>query len=239
MKPVLRNTGNRHRRTGSLALAGAVMALVLAAVMAPLRAADVSVRIFERGGKDPLQDAAVCLGTPAQHAQFGAGVTGPDGTVVFRDVPRASLVVTASKTGYKGEQQSLITGNTNRMLILSLPAGGGGAVCSTGTGHVTAEPGGIRVRNFRINNGAETTPDRQVVLNLEADGSPSQYRASEDLDFAGAEWLTYSAEPVFRLSAGDGRKDVYLQLRRSSAMAGGNIEVLSPVVQDTIILRQH
>ena len=38
-------------------------------------AAELTVRVFERGGKAPLQGVAVCLGTSARITQFGAKLT--------------------------------------------------------------------------------------------------------------------------------------------------------------------
>lgn len=213
-------------------------AMVLYGMPLPLHAADLSVRVYERGGKS-LQNVSVCLGTPASIDQFGKALTGPDGMATFSNVPGAQLVVTASRSGYKAEQQSLVTNNMDRLLVISLQTGGGGPVCGTSSGRKVTGTSSLGVSQFRINRGAAVTASPQVVLNHAAEGVPTHYRASEHADFSGADWQAYSAEPGFELSPGNGRKLVYFQLRRFSDMNGANLEVLSPVLQDTITLQQR
>lgn len=220
------------------ALITVLAAMVLYGMPLLLHAADLSVRVYERGGNS-LQDASVCLGTPASIDQFGAALTGPDGMATFRNVPRAQLVITASKSGYKAEQQSLVTNNMDRLLVISLQTGGGGPVCGSGSGRRIKDSGSIRVNQFTINKGVAVTAAPQVLLSHEAVGMPTHYRASEHPDFTGADWQAYTAEPGFELSPGNGRKLVYFQLRRFSDMNGANLEVLSPVVQDTITLQRR
>jgi len=68
-----------------------------------------------------------------------------------------------------------------------------------------------------INNGAGNTGNRMVTLNhsLIGGGTPTQYRTSQNADFTGASWQTYSSTPGFEVSSGEGVKTVYLQLRNS------------------------
>ena len=65
-------------------------------VLAP--ASELRVRVFERGAK-PLAGVSVCLGTSANPVQFGSHQTDSEGYAAFADVPRASLLITASKSG--------------------------------------------------------------------------------------------------------------------------------------------
>jgi hypothetical protein len=215
------------------------VALALYGMPLLVYAADLDVRIYERGGKSALQDVSVCLGTPARINQFGAVLTGPDGTATFSKVPSAPLVITASKSGYKSEQQSLVTNNKDRLLVMSLPTGGGGPVCEAGSGREFTGSSAIRMSHFRINKGELVTASPHVLLNHAVEGAPTHYRASENPDFTGTDWQTYTAEPEFELSSGNGRKLVYFQLRRFADMNGANLEALSPVVQDTITLQGH
>lgn len=201
-------------------------------------AGNLQVRVYERGGNAPLPGVGVCLGTPANITQFGSELTDGQGNVVFADVPRAPLLLTASKSGYKTEQQSVVTSSTDRLLVISLPAGGGGPRCKTGTSRTIPAASGVRVVNLKINQGAGVTASREVRLNHAVSGKPTHYRASEHPDFSGATWLAYTPEPLFELSAGNGRKVVYFQVRRSSGTSGADIQVLSPVVQDAITLQQ-
>jgi len=204
-------------------------------VLAP--ASELRVRVFERGARQPLAGVSVCLGTSADPVQFGADQTDREGYAAFADVPRASLLITASKPGYKGYQQSLVTSTIPRLLVMSLPAGGGGAVCTPVGGHTVASTDGLQISDFSINAGAATSPDREVHLDHRVSGHPSEYRAGENRDLSTAPWQRYSAQPVFVLSPGNGRKTVYFQVRRYSKIDGADIQTLSPVVHDTIILQ--
>ena len=202
-------------------------------------ASELRVRVFERGGKQPLAGASVCLGTSANLVQFGSDQTDSGGYAVFADVPRAPLLITASKSGYKGGQQPLVTSSMPRLLVMSLPVGGGGPVCKPVDGRTVANAGGMQISAFTINEGAPVSSDRQVQLNYRVSGHPSEYRASEDPDISTAEWKPYSARPVYVLSSGNGKKTVYFQVRRYSRINGADIQTLSPIVHDSIVLQAH
>ena len=202
-----------------------------------LSAAEVQVRVFERGGKAPLAGVAVCLGTPASINQFGSQLTDGSGNVVFSGVPRASLLVTASRDGYKAEQETMVTSSGNRMVVISLPAGGGGTKCPL-SGNAAQVPGsGLGISRFVVSSGAGVATTRSVTLNNVVSGQPTQYRASERADFKGAEWQDYTQAPAFQLSAGPGRKSVYFQVRRHASLGGANLETLSPISKDSIVLQ--
>ena len=210
---------------------------ILALLTFAANAADLRVRVFERGGNVPLTGVSVCLGTQARLDQFGASRTDGEGYVLFSEVPQAQIVVTASRSGYKTEQEALVTSNTNRMLVMSLPAGGGGPECALRTQVAALTPTGLAVRQFRINAGAPATNSRNIKLNHSISGVATEYRASERRDMSGAEWKSYAGAPEFTLSEGPGMKRVYLQVRRHSTVNGATLESLSPVVQDSIRLR--
>lgn len=213
--------------------------LILIGMPFVVNAADLSVRIYERGGNSPIQGVSVCIGTPANLSQFGADLTGTDGAAIFRNIPRAPLVITASKSGYKAEQQSLITNNMNRMLVMTLPTGGGGPVCNAGSARKVTATRALTISQFRINKGMPQTATRSVFLNHETDDIPTHYRASENPDFTGADWQIYTAEPEFELSSANGRKVIYFQVRRFSDMDGADLEALSTVAQDSINLQRR
>jgi hypothetical protein len=214
-----------------------VLFLLVTAIPVLASASELRVRVFERGGKQPLAGVSVCLGTSADPVQFGSDQTDREGYAVFTDVPRAPLLITASKSGYQGYQQSLVTSMIPRLLVMSLPAGGGGAVCTPVGDHAAVSTGGLQISEFSINEGATSSPDREVHLDHRVSGHPNEYRAGEDRDISAAPWQRYSARPVFVLSPGNGRKTVYFQVRRYSKVDGADIQTLSPVVHDTIILQ--
>lgn len=215
--------------------------LLLAAVILPAlaQASELRVRVFERGGKHPLAGVSVCLGTSANPMQFGSEQTDGEGYAQFADIPRAPLLITASKAGYKGEQQSLVTSSIPRLLVMSLAPGGGAAQCTTGGARAVESTGGMQITGFSIDNGAAASTGRQVHLDHRASGHPNEYRASENSNFSDVQWQPYSEQPAFTLSAGDGRKTVYFQVRRYSKINGADIQTLSPVVHDSIVLQSH
>ena len=209
---------------------------LLAGVAGPAIASDLSVRVFERGGNAPLPEVAVCLGTPARLNQFGAMLTDSGGYAVFSDIPQTALLVTASRAGFKAEQENVVTSNTDRMLVLSLSAGGGGVQCQLDSVAGSQAASGLDVSRFAINNGASRTTQQAVTLDSRVAGEPTQFRASERADLRDAQWQDYSAKVPFELSDGAGRKVVYFQVRRHATINGADLEVLSPVVRDSITL---
>ena len=200
-------------------------------------AADIRVRVFERGDQVPLSNAAVCLGTSARIDQFGARMTDDEGYVSFTGVPRTALLVTVSRPGYMAEQESLATSTANRMLVMSLSTGGGGTSCPLDSSASRVYEGGLSVSRFVLDNGKAMTADRTVTLNNQVSSQATQYRASERPDFNGANWLDYTTAPAFQLSPDPGKKVVYVQVRRHAAAGDANIETLSPTVRDSITLQ--
>jgi hypothetical protein len=214
------------------------MALLLAMFVSPLLAdADLGVRVFERGGTQPLAGVAVCIGTPARISQFGSNVTDAGGNARFAGVPRAQLVITVSRPGYKGEQQSLVTSSTGSTVVMSLATGGGGPKCEHEGDAAAAFSGGLHIGYFNLIKQGGVSDGRQVVLSHSVNREPTHYRVSEDRDFTDAKWLPYTPGPVYRLSGGTGYKVVYFQVRRHSKMNGADIERLSPVMQDVMLVQ--
>jgi len=200
-------------------------------------AADIRVRVFERGDQKPLINAAVCLGTSARIDQFGARMTDDEGYVSFIDVPRAPLLITVSRVGYMAEQETLVTSTANRMLVMSLSTGGGGTPCPMDNSVSRVYSGGLSVSRFLLNNGKGVTADRTITLNNQVSSQATQYRASERADFSGASWQEYTVAPAFQLSPGPGKKVVYFQVRRHATAGDANIETLSPTARDSITLQ--
>ena len=196
--------------------------------------AQLTVRIFERGGKAPLQGVAVCLGTSARLNQFGASLTDAEGYAVFSGIPRTPLVVTVSRRGYMSEQEHMTGSDEDRMLVLSLPTGGGGIECLLDQGEVKIVADTLDIESFQLNNGAAVTRDASVTLDNRLSGNATQYRASERPDFHGAKWLAYEKRPRFQLSAGRGNRTVYFQVRRYARINGADIEARSSVMSDSI-----
>ena len=213
----------------------ALLTLLITAVA--VSAADVQVQVSDRSGKAPLVGVAVCIGTSARIDQFGAKLTDQKGIAVFTDVPRTTILVTASGSGYKAEQETMVTSTSNRILVMHLPAGGGGVQCPLARKTARMTGSGLSVSRLAVNNGAAYTTTRIVKLENVVQGQPTQYRASERADFKGAEWQDYNKAPVFNLTPEKGKKTVYFQVRRHATLNGANLETLSPVRRDSIRLQ--
>ena len=87
------------------------------------------------------------------------------------------------------------------------------------------------VTTFSVNSGSSSTTSRLITLNNIATGSPTEYQASESSSFAGAAWQPYATAPSFTLSAGNGTKRVYFQVRSATGTA-------SAARTDTITLNE-
>ena len=170
---------------------GIAILVLLSGMVQTAWAGSVTVQVTKRWTKEPVPDATVCLGTPANLAQFGVRLTNAKGTVQFAKSPPANLILTVSKSGYKGRQIDLDRAQRDRGLLLTLPAGGGGPRCveaisvtrlasvsqPSSTGFIPS------ITDFRINGGQTATPSRTVTLTYAITGNASHYRASERSDF--------------------------------------------------------
>lgn len=81
---------------------------------------------------------------------------------------------------------------------------------------------------FDINEGAATSPTRDVLLSHDCANAPEEYMASESASFDGASWETWIVAPPFTLSPGNGVKTIYMKLRNSG---GGESETLSDTIE--------
>ena len=89
----------------------------------------------------------------------------------------------------------------------------------------------VTVSFFSLNDGASTTESPLVTLTNICTGNPTHYMASESEDFTGAEWIAYSTNLQFSLSAGNGLKTVYFKVKNATGD--------SNTLNDTITLTGH
>ncbi|MFH2105483.1 MAG: metallophosphoesterase [Parcubacteria group bacterium] len=87
----------------------------------------------------------------------------------------------------------------------------------------------IENHSISVNSGASVTNSRDVTLSFSASETPFQMIISEDQNFSGSAWETYSTTKHFTLSSGDGTKTVYAKFRDQQYGE-------TSVVNDTIIL---
>lgn len=223
---------NDKRRVGAVALT------IAGLWCTGVQATSLEIRVARAPGLDPLGGVAVCVGTPANKTQFGAFVTPDTGVIRLADLPRSPLVVVLSREGYRGEERRLGPAGFDRVITVQLHTGGGGPQCRPRELSRPADAAlrELHVSRFQINRGASVTRRRLVTLDFEVSGQPTHYRASERADFSDTDWQPYNPNPTFTLSPTQGRKTVYLQLRRYSERDGITLEKTTEVVKDSILL---
>lgn len=216
----------------------AVVLTVAALSWSVAQAASLEVRVARAPGLEPLGGVAVCVGTPANKTQFGAFVTPDTGVIRLADLPRSPLVLILSRDGYRGEERRLGPAGFDRVITVQMHSGGGGPQCRPPELVRPADAAlrELHVSRFRLNRGASVTRRRLVTLDFEVSGEPTHYRASERPDFSDTDWQPFNPKPTFTLSPTQGRKTVYLQLRRYSERDGITLEKTTEVVKDSIVL---
>lgn len=82
---------------------------------------------------------------------------------------------------------------------------------------VIGVPEQLRLDTMTINNGQQSTTDRNVSIALAVTGTPTYYRVAETQNFSGVEWLSYSSHVIrYALSPALGAKTIYLQLKNAA-----------------------
>lgn len=181
----------------------------------------------EQTGK-PLADVAVCLGTSARSDQFGARRTDRNGVVRFDNVRAVPLLLTASRDGYKGREQRIEPLHQSRVLVLKLVTGGGGPECNADpAAEVSEVAAGLVINAVKVRR--DINVENGVLVSVAASGNINQIRISEQPDLGGVTWQAYKSAVPFTLSGSEGRKQLYVQVRRASEVQGASIAVESLV----------
>lgn len=216
--------------TLAVLLATAVATPCMAASLQPSR---LEVHLLNSQSGNPVADAAVCLGTSARLDQFGGRRSDSKGVVRFDEVSPNPLVLTVSGNGYQGRRQALEPLYESRILVVKLATGGGGPECDVPR-LAAADSGAadLTVDAVRVSHDANKSPDG-VLVAARASGPVNQIRISEQADFGDVEWRPYKPAVTFTLSAGEGTKQLYVQVRRAAEVQGASLEVVSPVKKVT------
>ena len=199
-------------------------------------AAEIRIHVTDRYLGHALAQASVCLGTPANPVQFGGQFTGENGYVVFEDVPDTPLILTVSRIEYAGYLRRHTAKRFDITLRIGLTAGGFGPVCDLGEVNISSAvtERSLTIPDFRLGKTASSGGGRTVRLDAVTTGNPTHYRVAEHWDFKGVEWIEYTTQPSYTLSAGAGEKRVYFQVRRLKQIVGGKMESLSGIAGATI-----
>lgn len=210
------------------------LAALLTSVTAAVQAADLQVRVVERDTRVPLVGIAVCLGTAADPAQFGAKRSGAEGVVQYRDLPDAPLVLTVSGDGYRGYRSSHTLGEFDLTVEVPLPSGGLGPECRGAPlaleTQVELREGDRSLVIEEVQVARDADKPEALSLRLSARGEPSHYRLATRADFAGSEWQAFEPLIEYQLSDSD-VVTLYLQVRRLRGVEGGEVESLSAVAR--------
>jgi hypothetical protein len=188
----------------------------------------LEVRVLDRNTGDAIENAAVCLGTTARPDQFGARRSDENGAVRFDDLLSNALLVTASKEGFKGEQQMLESLHQSRMLVMKIVSGGGGPRCDAPLRDAAESPNeGLSIENISVREDPDST--ERMLVSVRVNGQANQIRISENADFRGASWQSYQNPLAVPVNDRKGAKTIYVQVRRYVEAKGASMEVVSPV----------
>ncbi|HLD92367.1 MAG TPA: Ig-like domain-containing protein [Patescibacteria group bacterium] len=182
--------------------------------------------------------------------------TGPQNTSISINSPTTSRSISLSLTASDAKEMIISTNSDfsgaswetfSTSKALELPSGDGtktvyvkyldyanyeGSVLSASTTLDTGGPyGGISISSS-TNNGYNTK--RNVTLSLDASDSLTTITGmmiSEDPNFVNASWETYATSKSWYLSAGDGKKTIYVRYRDS---AGNETTYQSSTILDTL-----
>jgi hypothetical protein len=190
----------------------------------------IELRILSRQTGEAVSDAAVCLGTTARPDQFGARRSDADGSVRFEGLGGNRVLITVSKAGYQGRQQSLEANHQNRILELKIAPGGGGPRCDVpATASQVDTSSGLAIEKASVRSDPSSGSPGLVQISVTVSGKANQIRVSEKPDFAGAAWQAFRRPLAYTLSPGSGLKQIHIQVRRFSEVQGASVEVISPV----------
>lgn len=80
-------------------------------------------------------------------------------------------------------------------------------------------PTNIVLNSIKINDGAATTNNRNATITVQTNTTPTQYRIGETATLSGVEWIDYTAVMQYMLSAGNGQKSVYVQVKNETSQS--------------------
>ncbi|MDH3712366.1 MAG: carboxypeptidase regulatory-like domain-containing protein [Gammaproteobacteria bacterium] len=200
-------------------------------------AADIHIRVIDAAKSTPLNDAAVCLGTPADPDQFGALRTDMQGNVSFSGVPATPLMLTVSRDQYRGYRVQHGAKRFDVVIEVGLQTGGLGPTCDAPLSAGTAEQTRLAISEFSINAGQRVTNRRDVSIAALVAGGPTHFRVSERADFSDAEWQPFALPARFQLSRTRGAKTVYFQVRRFRSSGEASMQSVSEIARADIALQ--
>ena len=194
--------------------------------MLPLagQAANLDIQVMDASSGTILRNAAVCLGTAADAAQFGSRATDDRGVVRFHAVPGSPLRVTAAQPGYQAEQRDLEPVYQDRMLVMKLRSGWQKGPSCTSPAVASQSANNVKITAIDLDAVADQPGLYQIRTRVQGDAG--QIRISDSKDFSGASWQPY--KPSVDYSPGYARQ-LYVQVRRYTKIDGASLQSVSPV----------
>ncbi len=213
---------------------------VLLSLSGTAHAGKFGIRVLDANTGLPVANAAVCLGTVGDRSLYGTRVTTYSGIALYDDVPAKSVLVTVSKSNYRGIALHSPATRDNVIADVLVTEGLSSKKCRA-LKYVDLKPG-ITHGEHKVDWPLEITAlsyfpsgnDGFAFLSY-SNGKPTHYRISTDPDFTGAEWKTYS--DVFQFSptlADVGKDKLYFQLRKEIRSNGGVMDAMSEVISQPV-----
>jgi len=165
-------------------------------------------------------NGATGLSYASQTLSWSAGTgNAPTGYKVYFGTANPPTSLVSTQTGLSYTTAALTPSSTYYWKVVAYNGTGDAPSSSVWSFTTAAQTVLPNLTAFQINNGAGSTTSVNVILNIAA-SEATHYMASENQDFSGASWLTYSASPSFTLSSSPGLKTVYLKVKNANAESG-------------------
>ncbi len=227
-------------RIWNLVVRALVVSTALFSLASVAHAGKFGVRVLDANTGLPVANASVCLGTVANRNLYGTGITSYSGVALYDNVPATSVLITVSKSNYRGIALQNPATRDNVIADVLVTEGLSSKKCRA-MKFVDLKPG--------ITGGKQKAEWPLEITSLSyfpsgndgfaflsySNGKPTHYRVSTDPEFKDAEWKSYS--DVFQFSpkmADAGKGMLYFQLRKEIRASGGVMEALSKVMSQPV-----
>lgn len=205
--------------------------------------AKLGVRVLDANSGLPVANASVCLGTAANPAKYGTGVTSFSGVALYDNVPEKTVLITVSKRNFRGIALQAPLAGDNVIKDVLVTEGLSSKKCRA-LKLVGLKPGitrGSSVDEWPLEISAlsyfPSGNDGLSFLSY-SKGKPTHYRVSTDPTFVGASWKDYSDVLHFSPRQSDqGKPTLYFQLKKSVQVAGGSIDAFSAVRKEAVFIK--
>ncbi|HKL21257.1 MAG TPA: Calx-beta domain-containing protein, partial [Tichowtungia sp.] len=160
--------------------------------------------LLDSPGDDPITVFWTVSGTASSGVDFT--LSPPDSVTFAAGQTNASILVELTDDAIPEAAETL-------QLTLLTDAAYRLGVTTEYTLTIPLNDGMPQITAFTEQNSQTSVGSPDIILNLIADGSPQEYRISENEDFSGASWMPFTNSPAFTLSEGFGSKTIWVEVR--------------------------